>query len=237
MSEAKIPAWKKVGLKQVKTSKAAAKTAYDPLKEGLKRSADIGETKKIAKPPKRQKVKKSEKPKATHELDQLLYLRTYTESRDTWKFSKQKQNWILKHLYDEAIAQEYDEVLLNYIDGLQGSAREWAVDDAKEIVKKWNDFMSADLNDKDEDTASESTTSAEPASKIEDSSVDAAPNKETEPTSNNSAKANTKKSSTDGKESQQPAESKIPTEHIAKRAQNIIKRVAGENITLELLDS
>lgn len=237
MSE-NVPAWKKAGLKQIKSSKPSAKTAYDPLKEGLKRSAVIGATAKVTKPPKRQKIKRSERHKSAVEPDQLLYLRSYTESRETWKFSKQKQNWILKHLFDETIDDTYADALLNYVQGLQGSARDWAVTDAEEIVSRWNTFMGDskanhvdDSGDKDRETPS--VSSAEHQNQANESGAADG----SEPLLGD-AKVDAADESKSEARNMVPTElpKPAPSERIAKRARDILKRLTEKVVYLELLD-
>lgn len=238
MSEQAIPAWKRAGLKQNKQAVKKDKASYDPLKEGLKRAHESGETAKPAKPAKKPKLPKSERPPKTHELDQLAYLRQYAEDRENWKFSKQKQNWILKHMFTDINDDKYSKPLIDYIGGLQGSSRNWVIDDAKELIKSWNDFMKEDIKNKEEEADSEAKqadeeSSKQPTTQEESSEKDT---KEKEP-------------ETDGKDENQPPKKKaknspapkepvrkIPTEKMAKRAQEIVKVLTGEHIVLELLD-
>lgn len=248
-----VPAWKKAGLKQVKSNKPAAKEAYDPLKEGLKRSAESGETKKPAKPPKRQKIKKSEKPKPTHEIDQLAYLRLYTESRDTWKFSKQKQNWILKHLFDGAIDDSYNPALVNYVAGLQGSARKWAEDEAAGVVSKWNTFMQdnpeEDDDDNDKETKDENNQDnlkkdikkgaekdAENESKKNSKKDDKKDDKDTSEKTAGTESEETKEDAKDESKNNEPEyANKCPPERLTLRARDILEALTGEKVNLELL--
>lgn len=143
----KVPAWKKLGLAvkkdvendvlkttehlgdEVLTNKAAKKLAR-------KRSESTGsQTNKQKKPPKRQKVPKAER-KAPPEKDQLSYLKQFSEDRDNWKFSKQKQNWLLKNI--EHIPSNYDVALRNYVDSIQGGARTRLQEQLTAVVNEWN---------------------------------------------------------------------------------------------------
>lgn len=61
----------------------------------------------------------------------LAYLRQYHDSRDTWKFNKNHQKFIIKHAFDTTkIPWEYHEVLLHYISGIQGGVRTRLRDEA-----------------------------------------------------------------------------------------------------------
>lgn len=141
-----VPAWKRLGL-QVKDE-----VTEDPLgttthlehdnvtnkiakKLNKKRKQDEDKNTKTKKPPKRVKLPKSERAPPP-EKDQLAYLRQYTDEREKWKFSKQKQNWILKNI--EEIPQSYEKSLVVYVEGMQGGARERLVIDLKKVVEEWN---------------------------------------------------------------------------------------------------
>lgn len=61
-----------------------------------------------------------------------------------WKFSKQKQNWVLKHMWDiKAIPVEYNSLLQLYLFRIGGSARDTLVKRCHDIVCKWNKHVQA----------------------------------------------------------------------------------------------
>ncbi|CAR30853.1 ZYRO0E03938p [Zygosaccharomyces rouxii] len=66
-----------------------------------------------------------------------------SEVIDIWKFSKQKQNWLIKHFFNaEEIPVEYDELLLSYFKELKSPAikdRVTAV--CKANVSQWNEYI------------------------------------------------------------------------------------------------
>ncbi|KAJ8099668.1 hypothetical protein POJ06DRAFT_254176 [Lipomyces tetrasporus] len=64
------------------------------------------------------------------------YLTSYATERSAWKFSKQKQNWLLRHFYDtQRIPAEWETELMVYLSGLpEGAARERVIEEAKKIV-------------------------------------------------------------------------------------------------------
>lgn len=79
-----------------------------------------------AKDTKRLKVKKSKvaKPVTTYVPPFLVYLRQYHESRDSWKFNKNHQNHLLKHVFDlEILPSDHIHLIYEYIKGLQGGVR------------------------------------------------------------------------------------------------------------------
>ncbi|VEU22086.1 DEKNAAC103069 [Brettanomyces naardenensis] len=160
MTEQRIPAWKRLGLKVKKVDhdllaignhligteeevkdevKDEAKgEVNNEHKKGLKRSHEEGETNKAKKPPKRKKLPKSERPPPP-EKDQLVYLRQFVEENDRWKFSKQKQNWILRNIKD--IPEEYIEYMRKYVGTMKGGSRDRLVRDMKGVVEEWNGIV------------------------------------------------------------------------------------------------
>jgi len=54
----------------------------------------------------------------------LSYLRQYHDSKETWKFNKNHQNFIIKHVFNiSKIPLEHNDVLHHYITGMQGKVR------------------------------------------------------------------------------------------------------------------
>lgn len=141
-----VPAWKKLGLKvkeDLQEDPLALTAHLDNAHVTNKQAKKLNKQKRKLeetpsgdkKPPKRVKVPKTERPPPP-EKDQLAYLRQYSEDKANWKFSKQKQNWILKNLQE--IPTKYESALEDYLEGLQGSSRTRLVDDLKQVVEKYN---------------------------------------------------------------------------------------------------
>lgn len=141
-----IPAWKRIGLKvkqELEVDPLDVTTHLDSGKITAKQTKLLNKKKRASatvndgekKPPKRQKLPKSERPPPP-EKDQLVYLKTYTTDRENWKFSKQKQNWILKHI--KIIEDKYEDYLVNYLGGLQGGSKDRLVESMKTVVESWN---------------------------------------------------------------------------------------------------
>lgn len=90
------------------------------------------------KPPKRaKKVKKSKveieaEKKDNKQEEALAYVRLFVNDRDSWKFKKVQQIWLLSNLY-EIPEDEFDNVL-EYLKDLQGSAREKTKKEAEEKI-------------------------------------------------------------------------------------------------------
>ncbi|AMD20013.1 HCL138Cp [Eremothecium sinecaudum] len=195
MTDAHIPAWKKIAIKHTSSTKLGEGDDEDVLnvtthlagnllskskaghtvsnKKNLKYKS--GET-KVQKPSKRVKLPRSERELRSASIlrDQLRYLvdfyldkiagnspadvslpqkvaqltsvaeyvaaKSSTSSSgvvSAWKFSKQKQNWLLKNLFNmEAIPQEYDVLLIEYVRSLIGHARAIVIERCKKIIAK-----------------------------------------------------------------------------------------------------
>nr|XP_055037998.1 uncharacterized protein C7orf50 homolog isoform X1 [Misgurnus anguillicaudatus]XP_055037999.1 uncharacterized protein C7orf50 homolog isoform X1 [Misgurnus anguillicaudatus] len=99
--------------------------------------------KKILKKEEKKKMKEegiSTKPETVMtnvaEKQALEYLTCWSERRDEWRFQKTRQTWLLQHMYDSVkVPDSYFEVLLSYLEGLQGAAREKSLQKAEAIVR------------------------------------------------------------------------------------------------------
>ncbi|KAK9434236.1 hypothetical protein V1505DRAFT_396684 [Lipomyces doorenjongii] len=79
------------------------------------------------------------------------YLTLYATERSAWKFSKQKQNWLLRHCYDtQRIPAEWEDELMVYIVGLpEGAARDRVIEEAKKVLSsKDEDYQQDDSKSK-----------------------------------------------------------------------------------------
>lgn len=143
-----IPAWKRVGLQVQKNTEEEnvftpvhleeGKLTHKQKKKLVNRNRDESQEKDKStprKPPKRLKKPKSERGPPP-EKDQLAYLRQFEHDRANWKFSKQKQNWILKNI--RYIPVPYENSLKVYISSVQGGSRERLIDDLVDVIDKWN---------------------------------------------------------------------------------------------------
>eukprot|EP00736_Rhodelphis_marinus_P012347 Rmarinus@m.3616 len=70
----------------------------------------------------------------------LEYLEQWDKDRKNWKFQKVRQTWLLQHMFNpDSIHKTHFPVLLRYINGLQGVAREATLTRASEVVKEVED--------------------------------------------------------------------------------------------------
>ncbi|KAK5607392.1 hypothetical protein CRENBAI_024794 [Crenichthys baileyi] len=67
----------------------------------------------------------------------LEYLTCWAEKRSAWKFQKSRQTWLLQHMFDsEKIPDDTFVVLLQYLEGLWGKAKETTVLKASMLVEE-----------------------------------------------------------------------------------------------------
>ncbi|XP_043820117.1 uncharacterized protein C7orf50 homolog isoform X1 [Dromiciops gliroides] len=67
----------------------------------------------------------------------LDYLISWANKREEWKFQKTRQTWLLHHMYDsDKVPDKHFSILLDYLEGLKGSAREVTVQKAEMLMKK-----------------------------------------------------------------------------------------------------
>ncbi|KAF7649078.1 hypothetical protein LDENG_00147560 [Lucifuga dentata] len=67
----------------------------------------------------------------------LDYLTCWAENRQEWKFQKTRQTWLLQHMFNsEKIPDEKFSVLLQYLEGLCGAAKDTTVQKALVLVQE-----------------------------------------------------------------------------------------------------
>lgn len=61
---------------------------------------------------------------------------------DIWKFSKQKQNWLLKNILNfEEVPTQYDDLLIKYFQDIQGRSRTELLDKCRSVLEEWNNYV------------------------------------------------------------------------------------------------
>nr|XP_010302837.1 PREDICTED: uncharacterized protein C7orf50 homolog [Balearica regulorum gibbericeps] len=92
-------------------------------------------------------TKKAEPKKQSGSELALAYLTSWSENPEEWKFQKTRQTWLLLHMYDkEKVPDEYFTILLDYLQGLQGGARDITVQKAEAFMKELDDSDAEDPN-------------------------------------------------------------------------------------------
>lgn len=111
---------------------------FTPSRKSVSFSQD---TKKAA--PKKPKKKKKAAPKQQTPAQpfdfgpMVEYLRTWDKARDSWKFNKNHQTLLIKHLYkSDSIPSSDIETFYKYISDIKGGSRSRLVEQAEEIQQK-----------------------------------------------------------------------------------------------------
>ncbi|KAH0517848.1 hypothetical protein LTLLF_118835 [Microtus ochrogaster] len=67
----------------------------------------------------------------------LEYLQGWARKQESWRFQKTRQTWLLLNMYDEEkVPDEHFSTLLDYLEGLKGSARELTVQKAEALMQE-----------------------------------------------------------------------------------------------------
>lgn len=67
----------------------------------------------------------------------LEYLQGWAQKQKSWRFQKTRQTWLLLNMYDEdKVPDELFSTLLDYLEGLKGSARELTVQKAEALMQE-----------------------------------------------------------------------------------------------------
>ncbi|XP_068885766.1 uncharacterized protein C7orf50 homolog isoform X3 [Aphelocoma coerulescens] len=84
-------------------------------------------------------IKKVEPKKPSGSERALAYLTSWSKNPEEWKFQKTRQTWLLLHMYDkDKVPDKYFTILLDYLQGLQGSARDKTVQKAEAFMKEFD---------------------------------------------------------------------------------------------------
>ncbi|KAM9125417.1 protein cholesin [Pangshura tecta] len=90
-------------------------------------------------------AKKEEPPKTSGAELALEYLTSWSKKRKEWKFQKTRQTWLLLHMYEkEKVPDEYFSILLDYLEGLKGSARDVTMQKAEALMKEYDNSDTED---------------------------------------------------------------------------------------------
>ncbi|XP_076345335.1 uncharacterized protein LOC143244478 isoform X2 [Tachypleus tridentatus] len=90
---------------------------------------------------KEEKAKKKSKEETNEKAKEnaLQYLKMWYTDRHNWSFKKIQQIWLLKNLYQmEQISDDDFDILLEYLVGLKGAARDRLVREAEKFIQTWD---------------------------------------------------------------------------------------------------
>lgn len=77
----------------------------------------------------------------------LAYLKQWKDNKNEWHFQKVRQTWLLQNMYDDKLVDEsHFELLLEYLQGLQGKAKEITVEKADKLLE--SDDTSSEAEDR-----------------------------------------------------------------------------------------
>jgi 20S proteasome subunit alpha 1 len=135
-------------------TKDASTTISGDLAHG-ESTAGKAQASAVDKKPKKKTAKKSQQLLVQKTNTALDYLTQYNTARPSWKFNKNRETWILKHIFSESdLPRDYDLALSRYIHGLKGAgARERLKSQCIELAAKENEGQ------KDTNAADASSTS------------------------------------------------------------------------------
>ena len=156
---------KTTGRKKRKIAKHILRSAGRKKAEEAKASGEQSTT-KINKKKKSLLHAKIKDPKEAHE-----YLSNWKYDSANWKFNKNTQSWLCRHMYDvDKVPKAVFSLLMEYIEGLKGFTRDWVNEDAVRRVlryKAWEKKQNDDGDDNDEGNE-EDTTKEDDEEKKED---------------------------------------------------------------------
>ncbi|KAG8226938.1 hypothetical protein J437_LFUL004656 [Ladona fulva] len=125
--------------------------------EERKRKASEDTTEEQPKIKKRKKHKRIKEPinqKSSQDLPTLAiqYLQTWQYDRSSWKFSKFKQTWLLKNMFDlRKLPSSVFPVLVEYISGSQGGARLKTYEAASKMIESLEEKAGNEVKTEEEE--------------------------------------------------------------------------------------
>ncbi|XP_006112910.1 protein cholesin isoform X1 [Pelodiscus sinensis] len=89
---------------------------------------------------------KKEEPKKPSGAELALeYLTSWSKKPNKWKFQKTRQTWLLLHMYNkEKVPDSYFSILLDYLEGLKGNARDVTMKKAEALMKEYDNSDTED---------------------------------------------------------------------------------------------
>lgn len=136
-------------------------TAETDAKEDDKAIEEMKKRKREKKKAKKNGANSTSSNTQIHETPILSYLNRYCRDRSSWKFQKNRETNLFKHLYSlEHVPTQYNAALLMYLQGLKGdSAKRRLSQAAEEIIRA--DVDDEKKKDADDEGASEKENSAD----------------------------------------------------------------------------
>ena len=91
----------------------------------------------------------------------IEYLKQWKQDKSNWKFNKNTQSWIIRHMYDaEKVDKPAFALVTEYLQGLQGgTAKTWALADATKRALRYKEYEKSQSEGKAEEEAEKKETS------------------------------------------------------------------------------
>jgi len=90
---------------------------------------------------KRKKSKKSIHPDPSDDSDlteqsqkSLFYVYSQSTSPETWKFNKDRQNWIIRNIWTSKVPEKYVSMVVEHLSKVQGQVRETLIESCKTVI-------------------------------------------------------------------------------------------------------
>ena len=129
--------------------------------ERQKEDEEEGDTKQVndnATTPKKKKRVPNSKVKDPKDVQEYLSNWKHRDQGSMWKFNKNTQSWLFRHMYDSnKIPKNSFTTLLEYISGLKGSTCDWVKQEATRKALRYKEWEKRNTDKKGEEEAQEKT--------------------------------------------------------------------------------
>jgi WKF domain len=113
-----------------------------------KSAANNDDTNVVAVVPSRKKPKTSKQVKDPKEA--ISYLEQWKKAREDWKFNKNTQSWLIRHMYDASVIGKHDyEVLLEYLQDSHTDVQKRLCQDATQRALRYQQHVAGNTNNGD----------------------------------------------------------------------------------------
>lgn len=93
---------------------------------------------------------KSKSKKVKDPQEAIAYLEQWKKSRGNWKFNKNTQSWLIRHMYDASLISKHDfEVLLEYLQDSHADVKRRLCQDATQRAVRYQRHVEAKPNTTD----------------------------------------------------------------------------------------
>ena len=106
-------------------------------------------------------------------MEAASYLSTWKNHRDAWKFNKNTQSWLIRHMYEsDKVSKTTFAVLLDYLRSSAATTRQRIVTDAKRRALRYKEYeKTKQESNGDDDKPTDSNDKEPPAAEQDDETV------------------------------------------------------------------